>query len=721
MSATQSTLFIVLSLTASLAAAPPETAPASSEVDFSRQLIPMLTQAGCNSGACHGAAAGRGYLKLSLYGSRPQEDFETILHAPGGRLIDLEAAELSLLLQKPTGYLEHGGETRIDSDGSDYKLLRQWIQAGCPPGTMTQLQSIDITPSQSVQLRTGDSTVVRVNAIWEDGTSNAIPAGWVRTDGASPNADDKAASLSVQPEGTQLRFTANAPGYWPVTIRVGKIAQTMQFWVAPSTNQRLNAADATASSIDALVDAASRRIGKKPLDRCPPELLARRLWIDLLGQHPPLDAWRAATQQIASGRLPELVDQLLASPEFYARAGQEITSWATSTGTRRGAANLQQQLAEQLSQQLRQDSNLLQLARDMLRVPESSAEQAGSALLSFHQLANDPRSRAEWVASTWMGVRIGCAQCHDHPLDHWTQDDYFGLAACWSEIESTGKVRRITGRTTTDLRSGRVAIAKLPDTSDIYQGDQAADLALVDWLTSGQNEIVAHNLVNRIWLWTTGQAIVDEPDDQRTTNPPINPSLMDYLTQRLQAENFRLEPLLREIVLSQTYARRSLAAQPPLDYRLGIARSAKPIGLPMPELIAQMLNVDLSDLPSEHSEDSNMMMAAEQDSCTRGQACDDPFASSLQLVAGDGVNALIRLGVNAACESAPTLPPLDLIEQLYVRAFGIPPTAQNRQQWQGLLDQLAAPNPDTSSPQTRELIEDLVWSWVVSPAFGQLH
>ena len=394
---------------------------------------------------------------------------------------------------------------------------------------MTQLQSIDITPSPSIQLRTGDSTVVRINAIWEDGTSNAIPAGWVRIDGASPDALDKAASLSVQRDGTQLHFRANTPGYWPVTIRVGKIAQTMQFWVAPSTIQPWKPTDATAGSIDALVDAASRRIRKKPLDRCPPELLARRLWVDLLGQHPPLEAWRAATQQIADGRLPELVDQLLASPEFYARAGQEITAWATATSTRREAANLQQ-LAEQLSQQLRQDSNLLQLARDMLRVPENSAEQGGSVLLSFHQLANDPRSRAEWVASTWMGVRIGCAQCHDHPLDHWTQDDYFGLAACWSEIESAGKVRRITGRTTTDLRSGRVALAKLPDSPDIYQGDQAADLALVDWLTSGKNDVVAHNLVNRIWLWTTGQAIVDEPDDQRTTNPPINPSLMDYLT-----------------------------------------------------------------------------------------------------------------------------------------------------------------------------------------------
>ena len=141
----------------------------------------------------------------------------------------------------------------------------------------------------------------------------------------------------------------------------------------------------------------------------------------------------------------------------------------------------------------------------------------------------------------------------------------------------------------------------------------------------------------------------------------------------------------------------------------------------MPELIAQLLNVHPSDLPSKPADDSSRMMAAEQVSCTRGQACDDPFASSLQLVAGESVNALIRLGVEAACESSPTRAPLDLIEQLHARAFGIPATAQNRQQWQGLLDQLATARPHTSNAQTRELIEDLVWSWVVSPAFSQLH
>ncbi len=308
------------------------------------------------------------------------------------------------------------------------------------------------------------------------------------------------------------------------------------------------------------------------------------------------------------------------------------------------------------------------------------------------------------------------AQCHDHPLDHWTQDDYFSLAACWAEIEpSPGGARRIPQRTTTDLRTGRAAVARLPGEKmprDVWS--MPADHALVDWLCDEEHTQFADNLANRLWTWLMGSGLVEEVDDHRATNPAINPELLRHLRNSLVQQHFSLRGLVREIVLSQAYARDSHLELSPIEARLVIARRANPIALPLEQMLSSAMGAGpLPSAAAALSETTEMMMAVESAACTRGAACTDPFSESLELVSGSSLNSLIVSVV--AQEWNQRQSPIEQLASFHERLFGVPGTEQQQTQWQGWL------NETDPSQAAQQLVEDILWSWVVSDEFRRLH
>ncbi len=724
--------------------------------DFAKQIVPILTKAGCNSGACHGAAAGRGYLQLSLFGGRPAADYEALTHAPGQRYIDSHQALQSLVLQKPSGFLEHGGGVRLDSEGADFRRFIAWIEAGAPRGGLAKLQRIEILPldlnlSGEVLVSIGESFPIGARACWSDGSVTDVSE-WLSIEGASETAKPDAV-VSMKSEGGRVRLTAHRAGVWPITLRVASVAKAIQVWCRTESTastllgqQLPTQAFVQLHSIDSVIAKANQKLG---LILGPPtaaHLLVRRLWLDLLGRHPRLEEWQNATMQIEQGQKERLVDQLLASPDFNGHAAQKITSWVAKASKGSGDTSI---LQNAIAERIAQDDDLRGLVRSMLEVldaPVSKSEGevltvASEGLAAFHRFANDPRSRAELVAATWMGVRVGCAQCHDHPLDHWTQDDYFALAACWAEIDSQKSIMRIPGRTTSDLRNGEPAVPRLPDgkslqpvTSDDLLGGQTAaeplDTAFARWLTAPDNHYLANNLANRLWQWCFGRGLIVDEDDHRETNPPAVRELLSLLAQHLRANNFRLRPLLREIVLSDAYARSSSiatvdsAVERELQVKLLSVRVPKDIDFPHFEDLAkqalQMAQPDVSQNPAQAgagAETMTMLPASTSADCMRYQVCQDTFSQHLDIVSGATLQRLIATSVeqlleNKSVETAPET----LIALMYRRLYGQQPNAIQVESWQRLITL-----SESSKASQQELLSDILWSLLVSDAFRRLH
>lgn len=772
-------------------------------VDFASEVVPVLTQAGCNSGACHGAAAGRGYLKLSLFGSRPNEDYEALLFALPGRFVDLQRPLSSLILQKPGGYLEHGGGVRIDSHGPAFRVIADWIRQGSSGGSMAGISKLQIQPSTVVDAPIGQALRLHVEAQATDGTPRQIQR-WLSLTEALP-AGTPNATVEYRLLDDALELTPRMAGYWPVTIRAGSQAVTVQLFVNPSsqpaaipssTGSNSQPAENTLEtntletmtapeSMDALVHRAHQRLGLSAAEQCTPPLLARRLWLDLAGRHPTWIEWQATIAELEQGNIDAVVERLLDSGEFARRAGEVLANWgAAHSSTDQSAAPLAKAIADELLV----SDNLQHLVRKMLLVPshrpvshpvdlpaESPADNPAAAasissagpdpLTAFHRFASDPRQRAELIAATWLGVRVGCAQCHDHPLDHWTQDDYFAMAACWAEIETgagdQNTVRRIAGRTTTDLRSGREAVprlpgdlrnlnepppetaltgglaARLPEDVEAIEASQGttADEAWVAWLSDEGNPQFSRNLANRVWAWLFGSGLVMELDDHRATNPAIHEALLEHLAEHLAESDFSLRSLIRKIVLRDAYARAvevprdgatlidSLFTQSPLPepkasrlHRLMLSvRVPKPIDRPLPQLAADALGSIGNPAVADAPHISSMEIVA--GNCSRAQPCRDPFAESLELVAGEELNAFIAAVVRKHWNSSQS--PLGLLDDFHFKLFGRGLNAEEMEHFrtQGL-DQ---PEPAHPLPEAASVVEDIVWSWLVSPAFRQQH
>ncbi len=700
----------------------PAIEPTQSNPSFAREVLPLLTKAGCNAGACHGAAAGRGYLGLSLFGVDAKRDFEAIVHAPASRLLDFANIDASLLLQKPTGQQEHGGETRIEYGSEDYKTLKQWIAAGAQVGPSDELLPLDIQPGGNLLLEVGEARDLTVSAHWKSGASS-IANRWLAVSGASlPRSEKQAASPGsvAQPAapnpGLEYRFaddkivlTAKRSGYWPLTLRYGSAVKVVQVWVRPR-DAVLVSRPSGKPGIDELVARAAAWVGETGEPACSDELLVRRLWMDLWGEHPALEAWQSAVRRIKEGALHEVVDELLADPRFANRVAEQLTGWVSAASMRSGdRGGFQKVVAKQIAQ----DASVQRLARKMLTV-DSKSQAEDYRLNAFHDFADNPRSRSELVASVWLGVRIGCAQCHDHPLDKWTQDDYFALAACWAEIESTGgKRRRVAGRTTTDLRTGRDAIAGLPVDGAI-DAQESVDIALVKWITSSENDLFAANVANRVWYWLIGVGLVDEVDDFRETNPAINAPLLDRLADILRENDYSVRHLVRDVVLSDAYARASSVGATALHSRLGVQRVVKPLDVPLENLVQQVFGLEDQPTRTDTSE-STMMMADEPSECTRAIACGDPFGNSMQLVVGERLNGLIHSGVTQMASDHHSASRLQMCDDLHQRMFGDLMQPQQRSSVGELL------SAASSLTEELEIVEDIVWSWIVSDTFRKLH
>lgn len=521
--------------------------PQAFSVDFDTQIVPILTRSGCNAGACHGAAAGRGGFHLSLFGGDPAQDHDSIVNELEGRRVNPLKPIESLLIAKPSERIKHRGGYRIEKQSPAEELLAQWIAAGAPRAkSPPKLTFFEVTPAMRVveEFKDGQASVPLVARAGFDGRPPRDVTAWTLFVSADPMAveiEDEPARAIVRRRGQHILIARFMNRVVPIRL----IAPFGQAAVDHSRQPRANFID------DHILD----QLSMLRLDvsaRAGDAAFFRRVHLDLIGRLPEKRALQSFLGDSALDKRAKLVDRLLASEEF-------VEFWtfklANLLGNRPMPNDSQSAAAFHgwLAAELRQRRPLDQIARQMITAL-GDTRTVGPAY--FTRLSGDARAQAERFSQAFMGVRMQCANCHNHPLDRWTQDDYHGLAAIFAKLERGPVVKLAPRGAVTNPRTSEPALPRLPALRMLdAEGDHRQ--ALADWLTAPENSHFARSLANRLWQSMFGRGLVDPVDDLRSTNPGTHPELLDRLAADLVARGYDARRTLRLIALSETYNRSS--------------------------------------------------------------------------------------------------------------------------------------------------------------------
>jgi hypothetical protein len=518
-------------------------------VRFRNDVLPVFTKAGCNTGKCHGAASGKDGFRLSLFGYDPEGDCFRLTREMIGRRIDLAAPAECLLVNKATGRVTHTGGKRVEPDSEGCRLLLAWLSAGAPadpPGTPRPV-GIDVFPAQAVFASPAEAQRLVVRARYSDGTDRDVTrfAVFLSNNDAAVAVDDRGLA-----EG-------RGPGEAFLLARFDKFTAGMPVIVRPGTPFR-SPKTPSFGELDKLVVAKLERLHVASSDVCSDETYVRRAFIDLIGQLPaPADRERFLADPDPHKR-EALIDRLMAREELldiWTMKWAELLQIRTANGL--SPKGLQRYDAW-LRSRVHGGATIDKIARELLPATGGSFE---NPAVSYYQTETTPQLIAENVGQVFLGTRIQCAQCHNHPFDRWTMDDYYGFASFFSQI---GYKQAQDPRELTVFNAGTGEVKHLLAGRAVrptFLGGRAPEIrpgedyrrVLADWLASPGNPAFARNIANLVWAHFFGMGIVEPVDDARVSNPPSNPELLEYLASRLVAAGYDIKPLMREILRSRTY------------------------------------------------------------------------------------------------------------------------------------------------------------------------
>jgi hypothetical protein len=680
---------------------------------FRTDILPILTRAGCNAGACHGAASGQGGFRLSLFGYDPEADFERVTREFGGRRIDLARPEDSLLLRKASETdVDHEGGRKLGSGSRNFALLRDWIAAGAPAGPPDlQVTGIAVEPPDLLLETPGESRPLRVTATLSDGSSRDV------SDLALYTSNDDAVA-EVTKSGT---LTLSGRGLTSIMVRYGGQVAALRV-AAPLEGPGLTAGEfPSANFIDDAIRAGFVRLRVTPAPLSDDAEFLRRAYLDLAGRLPDEAATRAfLTEPAAPDRRARVIDGLLASDGFVDFWTLKLADLLLLNGQGPAAKTWHAWLRGQVAANVPFD----RIARDLVT---ASGEPARNGPAGFMLLASDPRDLSEHVGRIFLGAQIGCARCHAHPSDRWTQDDYHRFAAFFARVTRDGGVVRAgdrgevddpkTGRPLEPRALGGPAI-EIPEGAD-------RRLALADWMTDPANPFFARTVVNRVWKHLLGRGLVEPVDDLRPTNPASHPELLDALAADFTAHGHDLRRLIRLVVTSRTWQLASRGGSTdPAAGRLFARALLKDLPAPVfADAVAQVTGVPdhFAGYPAGTRAVQLVSPATPSTAldvlgrCDRKRSCDASsgtgggLAQALHLINGSTIND--KLGRGLAAE-LPALANRELVETLYLRAFSRFPTAAEIAAWDPAL-----PSGDGRA----EAVADLLWTVLNSREFAVNH
>ncbi|MFM1995633.1 MAG: hypothetical protein RLZZ111_20 [Planctomycetota bacterium] len=695
-------------------------------LSFRLDVMPVFARGGCNMGSCHGAARGKDGFRLSLFGFDPAGDYQRITRELPGRRIDLANPSASLLLTKATGTVPHTGGKRFAADSDLARVLERWISAGAPddPGPAPALVALELYPPAGLLESSGRSQPLVAVARFADGTDRDVTdLVWYGT------SNEPTAKVSA--EGV---VAPAARGEAFVMARYDTITTGVPLIVIPKDLDFTFPPPAPGNAwIDDLVDNKLSALRIAPSPVCDDETFLRRATIDLVGLVPTPEEREAFLADTSADKRQRLVDRLLERKEFVELW---VMKWSEILQIRSQGNDVSPKGAllyhQWLDRRIAANEPLDKMVRDLLTASGGTFDNPPS---NYFQLERNTLKLTENVAQGFLGMRIQCAQCHNHPFDRWTMDDYYGFAAFFTQI---GRKRGADPREWIIFDSGsgdvKHPVTGAPAAPKFLGGDRpkVADRdrrqAVADWITSPDNPFFARHVANLAWTHFLGRGIVHEPDDARVSNPPSNPALLDELARRLVASGWDFRALVRDIVGSRTYQRscdwndsnrgdtvnfshaavRRMRAEVLLDILAQVTESrSKFPGLPMGARAVQV-----ADGRTTNYFLTTFGRATREDVCTCAVRMDPSLSQALHLLNGDTANERIRQGGIVQRRLADGVPPTEIVDELFIRCFCRAPTERER------LETLVTVVDATDK---RQALEDVFWALLNSPEFFFNH
>jgi hypothetical protein len=519
---------------------------------FRNHVQAVLTKAGCNSGACHGAAAGKNGFKLSLRGYDPPADFLAITRQAGGRRIVPSDPGRSLVLLKPSGAIPHKGGQRFKVDSREYRVLAEWIAAGQPAPAQNEprIERLEVVP-ETIVLKKGDQQQMLIQAHFSDGHIEDVTS-WAKFTSTNQTV------CQVDDVG-KVKVTGNGEG----SISAWYLSKTVLGTVQVPYEARLPADTFTKAesrnSIDDLVLAKLKRLNTPPSSLCSDADYLRRASLDTIGLLPTAAEARAFLADRSPDKRVRLADKLLTRPEFVDYWSSKWSDLLLVSAARLRPSGVQA-FSKWIRKRVAENESWDRFVREIVTARGSTTENGAANFFAMHE---DPQEMAENVSMAFLGMSIQCAHCHDHPLEKWTNDDYYGMANLFARVRGKdGSDNRIIfvadSGELIQPRTGRPQAPRPLDAAPV-SFDLSVDRrgVLADWLTDPKNPYFSRSIVNRVWANFMGRGLVEAVDDMRLTNPPSNAPLLTALAGDLAKGGYDLKSLMRKILTSATYQRTS--------------------------------------------------------------------------------------------------------------------------------------------------------------------
>jgi hypothetical protein len=527
------------------------------EVSFRNHVIPTLTRAGCNAGACHGALAGKGGFKLSLRGFDPESDWFVLTRQALGRRVDLTKSEDSLALKKATRAVPHGGGTRFTEDSPHYKVMLDWLKSGAPAPKASEatLERLEVFPP-AILVKPKDAKDpfrVVVRAVYSDGTSEDVTR-WARFGSSEELVARVSEDGIVTPAGN---------GEAAITVGFGTRVNTLTV-TAPFPNftpPALFAQSPRHNFVDDFVLAKLKLLDLPPSGQCSDAEFIRRAYLDTCGILATPDEVNAFLADSDAKKRAKLIDKLLEHPAFVDYWSHKWSDLLL-VSSRKLPQPAMWAFYRKVRQSVADNQPWDKFARDIITVRGSSLTEGAGSYFVLHK---DVSELAEATSITFLGMSVGCAKCHNHPLEKWTQDQYWAYANLFSRVglkngERPGEVL-VQSKSEGDALHLRRGIAMPPTPLDgkPLPAESLIDrrVYFADWLTAADNPYFAKAAVNRIWRNYMGRGLVEAEDDLRETNPPSNRELFDALATDFIKNKYDVKHLMRVILNSAAYQRSS--------------------------------------------------------------------------------------------------------------------------------------------------------------------
>ncbi len=526
-------------------------------VSFRNQIIPILTRTGCNAGSCHGALAGKGGLKLSLRGFDPESDWFVLTRQAAARRADLTNPRNSLFLKKATRTVPHGGGTRFTEESQHYKLLLEWLTSGAPGPSSSEasLARLDVFP-QSIQVKpekTMNTFQVIVRATYSDGTQADVTR-WSRFGSSEELVARVNEDGVVSPSGS---------GEAAITVGFGTKVATLTV-TAPFPTV-VNADAFTKSPRNNFVDEFVLKkltlLQIPPSAQCTDAEFIRRAYLDACGILPKADDVVAFLKDTDPKKRGKLIDRLLETTAF-------VDYWSHKwcdlllVSSRKLPQPAMWAFYHTIRQSVADNQPWDRFARDILTASGSTLVNGGGNYFVLHK---DVSELAEATSVTFLGMSVGCAKCHNHPLEKWTQDQYWAYTNLFARValkngDRSGEVivqSKAEGDALHPRRGVPVPAAPLDGKPLLGNSQTDRRTYFVDWLTATDNPYFAKAAVNRVWRNFMGRGLVETEDDLRETNPPSNRELFDALSNDFVKHAFDMKHLMRVVMNSAAYQRSS--------------------------------------------------------------------------------------------------------------------------------------------------------------------